>query len=73
VKVIRIPEYSASIASGQDVIHTTRQEIKTLMKFKNNPNIIKIQDLIRDGKIIYLVLEYCNDKDIINYMKKIRG
>lgn len=43
------------------------------MKFKNNPNIIKIQDLIRDEKIIYLVLEYCNDRDIISYLKKMRG
>lgn len=43
------------------------------MKFKNNPNIIKIQDLIRDEKIIYLVLEYCNDRDIISYLKRLRG
>ncbi len=73
VKVIRVPEYNGSVTSGQDIIQTTRQEIKTLMKFKNNPNIIKIQDLIRDDKIIYLVLEYCNDKDIISYFKRLRG
>jgi serine/threonine protein kinase len=42
------------------------------MKFKDNPNIIKIQDLIRIDKIIYLVLEYCNDKDITSYFKKLR-
>ena len=43
------------------------------MKLKDNPNIIKIQDLIREDKIIYLILEYCNDKDIISYLKKLRG
>ncbi len=43
------------------------------MKLKDNPNIIKIQDLIRDDKIIYLILEYCNDKDIISYFKHLRG
>ena len=73
VKVIKVPEYNESVASGEDIIQTTRQEIKTLMKLKDNPNIIKIQDLIRDDKIIYLILEYCNDKDIISYFKKLRG
>ncbi len=73
VKVIQVPEYNGSVASGQDIIQTTRQEIKALMKLKNNPNIIKIQDLIRDEKTIYIVLEYCNDKDIISYFKKLRG
>jgi serine/threonine protein kinase len=43
------------------------------MKLKDNPNIIKIQDLIRDDKIINLILEYCNDKDIISYFKQLRG
>lgn len=41
------------------------------MKTMNSPNIIKLYDVFEDETSIYLVLEYCDGGDLINYQAKL--
>ena len=42
------------------------------MKSMNSPNIIKLYDVNYDESYIYLVLEYCDGGDLINYQAKLK-
>ena len=44
-----------------------------MIKLRENPNIIKIEDVIGDAKNhrIYLILEYCNNKDLDSYFRNL--
>lgn len=44
-------------------------EIKVLRSC-NNPNIIKLYDIKKTANNIYLVLEFCNEGDLMKYMKE---
>ena len=44
-------------------------EIKVLRSC-NNPNIIKLYDIKKTSNNIYLMLEYCNEGDLMQYLKK---
>jgi serine/threonine-protein kinase ULK/ATG1 len=44
-------------------------EIKVL-RTCNNPNIIKLYDIKKTKNNIYLVLEYCNEGDLMEYLKE---
>jgi serine/threonine-protein kinase ULK/ATG1 len=43
-------------------------EIKVL-KTCNNTNIIKLYDLKKTSNNFYLILEYCNEGDLLQYLK----
>ena len=40
-----------------------------IMKTLNHVNILKLYDVINEKNSLYLVLEYCNKGDLINYIK----
>lgn len=42
------------------------------MKTMNSPNIIKLYDVSEDEQSIYLLLEYCDGGDLINYQAKLK-
>lgn len=44
-------------------------EIKVL-KTCDNPNIIKLYDIKKTANNFYLILEYCNEGDLMAYLKK---
>lgn len=44
-------------------------EIKVL-KSCDNPNIIKLYDLKKTANNFYLILEYCNEGDLMVYLKQ---
>lgn len=44
-------------------------EIKVL-RTCNNPNIIKLYDIKKTKNNIYLILEYCNEGDLMQFIKK---
>ena len=43
------------------------------MKTMNSPYIIKLYDVAEDENSIYLVLQYCDGGDLINYQAKLPG
>ena len=43
------------------------------MKSMNSEYIIKLYDTEEDEKYIYMVLEYCNGGDLINYQAKLNN
>lgn len=43
------------------------------MKSMHSPYIIKLYETQEDEKYIYLVLEYCDGGDLINYQAKLPG
>ena len=43
------------------------------MKSMDSPYIIKLYETHEDEKYIYLVLEYCDGGDLINYQAKLPG
>ena len=47
-------------------------EIKVL-KACNNENIIKLYDIKKTSNNIYLIIEYCNNGDLSQYLKKLGG
>ena len=42
------------------------------MKDMDSPYIIKLYDVEEDDSYIYLVLEYCNGGDLVNYQAKLK-
>jgi len=44
-----------------------------VLKACNNENIIKLYDIKKTSNNIYLVLEYCNNGDLSDYLKKHGG
>lgn len=42
------------------------------MKSMNSPNIIKLYEVKEDETNIYLLLEYCDGGDLINYQAKLK-
>lgn len=42
------------------------------MKTMNSQNIIKLYDVSEDEQSIYLLLEYCDGGDLINYQAKLK-
>lgn len=65
LKIIEVPSSIADVKKIEDTVATTRQEIKSLIRLRQNPNIIKMEDVIGgDNNRIYLILEYCNNKDL---------
>ena len=59
----------------EDTVATTRQEIHSLIRLRKNPNIIKIEDVIADKekKVIFLILEFCNNKDLDSFVREERA
>lgn len=43
------------------------------MRSMNSPYIIKIFDVEEDASFIYLVLEYCDGGDLVNYQAKLNN
>lgn len=72
LKQITIPSNITEVKKIEDTVATTRQEIRSLIKLRDNPNIIKIEDVIadREHKLINLVLEYCNSKDLESFFEE---
>jgi hypothetical protein len=48
LKSITIPSSLSEVKKIEDRVATTRQEIRSLIKLRQNPNIIKIEDVIGD-------------------------
>ena len=44
-----------------------------VMKTLHHKNVMRLEELIIDGDIIYLVLEFCDGGDIASYMKQIHN
>lgn len=66
LKVIQVPSGMAEVKKIEDMVATTRQEIKSLARLRKNPNIIKLEDVIggEDKSRVFIILEYCNNKDL---------
>jgi serine/threonine protein kinase len=43
------------------------------MKSMNCPNIIRLFDINEDPNYVYLILEYCEGGDLINYQGNLKG
>lgn len=65
-------EYAIKVIYTKDMtgklLQNLQNEISVLMKI-NHPNIIKLHDTFKTKKCIYIVLEYCDDGDLYNYIK----
>lgn len=72
LKIINIPEAYEQIKTIEHIVSTSRQEILALIKLRQNKHIIRIEDIVRDKNIIYIMLEYCNERDLVDYFGKIR-
>lgn len=75
VKIVEIPNKIEAVRVIEKVVATTREEIKALIKLVHNPNIIKIEDVITDEREknkIFLILEYCDNKDLTKYFQRLR-
>ncbi|AYV82311.1 MAG: serine/threonine protein kinase [Homavirus sp.] len=44
--------------------------IMNLIKEDPHPNIVECYDVLRDNKKVYIILEYCDSKDLATIMKK---
>jgi hypothetical protein len=65
LKVIQVPSGMTEVKKIEDTVATTRQEIRSLVRLRQNPNIIKVEDVIGGDRFrIFLILEYCNNKDL---------
>jgi serine/threonine protein kinase len=75
LKTIQIPSSIQEVKKIEDTVATTRQEVRALIRLRQNPNIIKIEDVIgdRDHRRIYIVLEYCNSKDLESFFEEQRA
>jgi serine/threonine protein kinase len=69
MKIIKIPSSTSDVKKIEDIVATTRQEIKCLRICRKNPNIIKFEDVIGDIKNnkIYIILELCNNGDLPSF------
>jgi serine/threonine protein kinase len=73
LKIVSIPNNIREIKKIEEIVAFTRQEVKSLIRLRHNPNIIKIEDVIGDTKNhrIYIILEYCNNKDLDSYFRQL--
>jgi serine/threonine-protein kinase ULK/ATG1 len=72
LKIIYIPEAWEQIKTIEHIVLTSRQEILALTKLWQNKHIIRIEDFIRTKNIIYILLEFCNEKSLVDFFDKIR-
>jgi len=45
-------------------------EINIQRKFKDNPKVVKVKDYFEDDENVYIILELCKNKSLLDYLKK---
>jgi|UniRef100_A0A6C0BL70 serine/threonine protein kinase len=61
-RIKRYPNY-------EQVMRSLSSEIRT-MKLLHHPNILQLIDVIEEHNMLYLILEYCNNGDLVSYLQK---
>ena len=69
MKIIMLPEGSHDDEEMKIMLTTTRQEILILKKIRH-PNIVRLLDIKKIGSYIFLIMEFCAQKDLNHFAAK---
>ena len=58
---------SRTLLVEQNIFDRFEQEVRVLQSF-NHPNIIRIEDIVFDDDLIFLVMEYCSIVELFSYI-----